>query len=153
MNISIPGYAPFDIETIILDLNGTLAIDGKLIEGVKERIAALRERAIRLFLFSGDTQGNAADIARELQLEFRVTKDAIAKAEEAKKLKPKTAATIGNGRIDVELFKAVRLRILTLQAEGVHPEALLNADVIVPSINDALDLFLKPKRLIATMRT
>lgn len=152
MHLSIPGYDPFDIETIILDLNGTLTIDGKLIDGVKERIAALRERSMRLFLFSGDTQGNAADIARELELEVRVTKDAAAKADEAKKLHPETAATIGNGRIDLELFQTVRLRILTLQAEGVHPETLLHSDVIVPSINDALDLFLKPKRLIATMR-
>ncbi len=152
MNISIPGHEPFAIETIILDLNGTLTIDGVVIEGVRERIAAIREQGMRLFLFTGDTNGNAAEIARELQLEMRVTKDSAAKAEEAKKLNPETAATIGNGRIDLELFKTVRLRILTLQAEGVHPHTLLASDIIVPSINDALDLFLKPKRLVATLR-
>ncbi len=152
MHFNIPGQESLDIETIILDLNGTLTIDGILIGGVKERIEALRKEAMRLFLFTGDTQGNAGSIAQELQIEVRVTKSAEAKAGEAKKLHPDTAATIGNGRIDLELFRTVRLRILTLQAEGVHPETLLASDIIVPSINDALDLFLKPKRLIATLR-
>ncbi len=153
MVFSIPGQGELDIDTIILDLNGTLAIDGKVIDGVKERIEALRALALRLFLFTGDTHGNAAEIARELQLEVRVTKSALAKAEEAVKLGADTAAAIGNGRIDAKLFEVVRLRILTLQAEGVHRETLLNSDIIVPTINDALDLFLKPQRLIATMRT
>lgn len=105
-----------------------------------------------MYLFTGDTQGNAAAIAKDLGIEVRVTKDAQAKADEAKTLHPKTAATIGNGRIDLELFKTVRLRILTLQAEGVHPLTMLESDVIVPSVLDALDLLLKPKRLIATLR-
>ncbi|TSC78624.1 MAG: haloacid dehalogenase [Candidatus Peregrinibacteria bacterium Gr01-1014_25] len=152
MQYNIPGQEPLTIETLILDLNGTLAIDGKLIDGVRERIKELREQAMRIVLFTGDTNGNAAGIADELQLEVHVTKDALAKADEAKKLRPETAAAIGNGRIDLELFQTVRLRILTLQAEGVHRDTLLASDIIVPSINDALDLFLKPKRLIATMR-
>ena len=151
MRFEIPGYDPFDIETIILDLNGTLTIDGKLIEGVEERILALREK-FRIVLFTGDTQGTAHRIGKLLDIEVRVTKDALAKAQEAQTLHPETCATIGNGRIDLELFKTVRLKILTLQAEGADPQTLLASDVIVPSIKDALDLFLKLKRLIATMR-
>ncbi len=151
MRIIIPGHDPFEIETLILDLNGTIAIDGKLIEGIKQRIEALRS-SLRILLFSGDTQGTAADIAKELQIELRLTPDAAAKAAEAQTLDPETAATIGNGRIDLELFKTVRLRILTIQAEGVDPQTLLASDVVTTSILDALDLLLKPKRLIATMR-
>jgi soluble P-type ATPase len=153
MHFSIPGRQPMEIKTVILDLNGTLTIDGMMIDGVKERIEKLRSEALRLFLFSGDTQGTGAAIARDLGLEFRLTPDANAKAAEAKTLEPETAATIGNGAIDLELFKTVRLRILTLQAEGVSPQTLLESDIVVPSVNDALDLFLKPKRLIATLRT
>lgn len=151
MHFTIPGHEPFDIETLILDLNGTIAIDGKLIDGVKERIEALRE-SLQILLFSGDTQGTAAGIAKELQIELRLTPDAAAKAAEAQTLDPQTCATIGNGRIDLELFKTVRLRILTIQAEGVCAQTLLESDVITTSILDALDLFLKPKRLVATMR-
>ncbi|ALM09768.1 MAG TPA: ATPase P [Candidatus Peribacter riflensis] len=152
MHFTIPGQDPFTIETLILDLNGTLAIDGILVPGVAERIEALREQ-LHIILFTGDTQGNAHAIARELTIEVRVTPDASAKAEEAKKLHPETAATIGNGRIDLELFKTVRLKICVLQAEGAHRLTLLESDVVVPSVNDALDLFLKPKRLVATLRS
>src|SRR5438874_1885320 len=114
MRFEIPGCDPLEIDTLILDLNGTIAIDGVLVEGVRERIAALLEQRLRIVLFSGDTQGNAGAIARELGIEVRVTKDADAKAAEARTLEPGRCAAIGNGRIDLELFKTVRLRILTL---------------------------------------
>ncbi len=152
MHYTIPGKDPFAIETLILDLNGTLTVDGILIAGVQERIDALREQ-LRLVLFTGDTQGNAHAIAKRLQIEVRVTPDARAKAEEAMSLEPETTATIGNGRIDLELFQTVRLKICVLQAEGAHPLTLLASDIVVPSVNDALDLFLKPKRLVATLRS
>lgn len=152
MKLEIPGEKkPLVIDSLILDLNGTLAIDGILIEGVAERIQALQE-IVKLFLFTGDTHGNARKIADELGLEVRITKGADEKASEAMKLTPETCATIGNGKIDEKLFKLVRLSIATLQAEGVHLDTLLAADIVVPSINDALDLFLHEARLIATLR-
>ena len=153
MNTPIPGYEEsLEIHTLILDLNGTITEDGILIEGVKERINAIREKAIRIFLFTGDTLGTGAKIAQELGLEFRLTKTSQAKADETKKLNPETAATIGNGRIDLELFKTVRFRICVIQAEGAYTETLLNSDVVMNSINDALDFFLKPNRMIGTLR-
>jgi soluble P-type ATPase len=45
-----------------------------------------------------------------------------------------TPATIGNGKIDEKLFKAVRLSIATLQAEGVHIHTLLAADIVVQTL-------------------
>lgn len=49
-------------------------------------------------------------------------------------------------------MKVVKLRIVTLQAEGVHVQTLLASDVVVPSILDALDLLIDPARLSATLR-
>lgn len=151
MHFSIPNIGEIVTKTIILDLNGTIAIDGKLIEGVRERIDQLRS-LVRLVLFTGDTHGNGADIARALNIELVHTPDAEKKRDAALGMDSGTCAAIGNGRIDLALFQTVRLRIATLQAEGVHIETLLASDIVVPSINDALDLFLKPKRLMATLR-
>ncbi len=154
MHILVPGEdLPLVIDTLILDLNGTLAIDGIVIEGVAERIAALRKKGLKLFLFTGDTHGNAAAIAAALGLQVRVTKTADAKAAEALTLHPETCAAIGNGKIDAKMFDVVRLAIATLQCEGVYIQTLNAADIVVPTINDALDLFIKEKRLIATMRS
>lgn len=149
---NIPGYGELEINTIVLDLNGTLAIDGKLIKGVRDRINALQGQGMQLLLFSGDTNGNAAKIAKKLNVEVKITSDALSKAREAKKLNLDTTAAIGNGAIDLEIFKSVRLSILTLQQEGVKTETLLASDIVVFSINDALDLFLKPNRLRSTLR-
>ena len=153
MQLTIPGEEkPLIIDTIILDLNGTLAIDGKVIEGVAERIELLRQDAFTLFLFTGDTHGNAGAISDALVLEVRVTKTADDKANQALALGSETCAAIGNGKIDEILFQTVRLSIATLQAEGVHKDTFLAADIVVPSINDALDLFIHQQRLVATLR-
>lgn len=154
MRIFIPGdESPLQLDSLILDLNGTLAVRGKVVDGVKERIDEIRRRdLLKMFLFTGDTQGNGARIAAELGLDIRITKNADEKRDEALKLGADTCATIGNGRIDAKLFQAVRLRIATLQAEGVHTETLRHADVVIPTITDALDLFLDEKIMIATLR-
>lgn len=151
MRVEIPGCDAFDIETVILDLNGTIAVDGKLIEGVAERIQELR-KLYRLVLFTGDTQGNAGAIAQQLQLEVRVTKNALEKAAQAQTLEPEKCATIGNGRIDLELFKTVRLRLAVIEKEGLNAALLGHADVFFTSILDALDFLLLKNRQIATFR-
>jgi soluble P-type ATPase len=99
LNFLIPGHEEaLVIDKIILDLNGTIAIDGELLPGVAERIAALRD-SLKFYLFTGDTHGNAGRIAEHLGVEVRVTKSAQDKADEAIKLGADTAAAIGNGRI------------------------------------------------------
>ena len=43
--VNIPGRDKnLEINTLLLDLNGTISFDGHLIEGVAERIARLKEK-------------------------------------------------------------------------------------------------------------
>lgn len=152
MKYQIPGQAEVEVKTIILDLNGTLSVGGKLVHGVHERLHELKSQGFELILFTGNTRGDADEIARELGITWKQAKSAEDKRKLAEEMDPKTCASIGNGLIDVDLMKAVKLSIVTLQAEGVHFETLQNSDVIVPNILDALDLFIEPERLIATLR-
>ena len=39
MIIEIPGYQTLDLEYLVLDYNGTIAIDGKMPDTVKQRLA------------------------------------------------------------------------------------------------------------------
>lgn len=41
LTIEIPGYGTLQLEYLALDYNGTLACDGVLIKGVKERLDEL----------------------------------------------------------------------------------------------------------------
>ncbi len=151
MKYEIPNYKTIEIHTIILDLNGTLSVGGVLVEGVKERILELKNR-FNFYLFSGDTRGNGQLIADELGINFVKAGTGEEKKAELMKLNPNTCVSIGNGLIDLEITKLAQLGIITLQSEGIHTQTLLAADIVVPTVNDALDLFLDERRLIATLR-
>lgn len=152
MTYDIPGQGQLEIKTIILDLNGTLSVAGTVPDGVKERLEQLKSKNFKVLFFTGNTRNDADDLATELGIEWKLAKNAEDKRNLALELEPDTCASIGNGLIDLELMKAVKLRIVTLQAEGVHIQTMLNSDIVVPTINDALDLFLDEQRLIATLR-
>lgn len=152
MKYDIPGLDPFTIDTIILDLNGTLSVGGVVPEGVKQRLDQLKQLGFDIVFFTGNTRNDADDLASRLGIEWRLAKNADDKRNLALDMNPAACASIGNGRIDLELMKTVKLRIVTLQAEGVHVETLLQSNIIVPTIIDALDLFIDSQRLIATLR-
>jgi soluble P-type ATPase len=153
MKYQIPGMGELEVKTIILDLNGTLSVGGVVPGGVKERLAKLKDMGFAVLFFTGNTRNDADDLAAELGVEWKLAKDAVGKRDLAMELDPDTCASIGNGLIDLELMKVVKLSIVTLQAEGVHVQTLVNSDVIIPTINDALDLFIDEQRLIATLRS
>lgn len=152
MVYDIPGVGKLELKTIILDLNGTLSVAGRVPEGVKPRLGQLKALGFHVLFFTGNTRNDADGLAEFLEIDWKLAKSAADKRNLAMELNPETCASIGNGLIDLELMKAVKLRIVTLQAEGVHVQTLLNSDIIVPTINDALDLFIDSDRLIATLR-
>lgn len=152
MKFNIPGNETFEIQTIILDLNETLAVGGIVVSGVAERIVALKSMGYSIVLFSGDTRGNAQALADNLGITFIPAGTAEEKRIQTEKIGPMHCASIGNGRIDLEMLEIVQVAIVTLQAEGVHTKSLAAADIVVPTILDALDLFIDANRLIATLR-
>lgn len=146
------GVGEIELNTIVLDLNGTLAVKGELVPGVSERIAKLKEMGFRIVLFSGDQRGNAGKITGDLGIELIKASTTEEKEKETLKLDTKRLVAIGNARIDIGTFKSAALRIGTLQAEGIHTGILPFVDILVPSINDALDLLLDENSFCATMR-
>lgn len=152
MKYNIPGQDQLEIKTIILDLNGTLSVAGSVPNGVKQQLEQLKGMGFKVLFFTGNTRNDANSLANDLGIEWKLAKNAEDKLRHALELDPETCASIGNGRIDLELMKVVKLRIVTLQAEGVHIETMLSSDIVIPTIKDALDLFLDEQRLIATLR-
>lgn len=152
MKYIIPNLNTIEINTIVLDLNGTLSIHGKIPKGAKERISKLKKLGFTIVLFSGDQRGTLESLCSKMKIDFKKASS----SNEKEKLfltydKEKTAA-IGNARIDIGTFKNAKLAIATLQSEGIHTDILKHVDILVPSINDALDLFINPDSLIATLR-
>ena len=70
MIFNIPQAEDIEINTIVLDLNGTLAVYGEITKETKNLIQKLKKLQYRLVLISGDIRGQAKEIADALGLEF-----------------------------------------------------------------------------------
>jgi soluble P-type ATPase len=153
--LDIPGAAPLRLEHLMLDFNGTLACDGSLLPGVRERLERL-SRAIQIHVVTADTFNRAGAELAGVPCQLCVLgpgEQARAKLEYVQHLGPERTACVGNGRNDALMMDAVALGIAVVQAEGAAPQTLCAADVIVHEIRDALDLLAHPQRLVATLRT
>jgi len=156
VEIEIPGKGSIQIRNLLLDFNGTIGLDGKPIPGVKSRLNRLK-RQVGIHLVSADTQGTLQSLVKTWKGSFRliVTKagnEDLQKFHLLEKLGKSHTAMIGNGTNDALALKASVVGIGVVGREGASTEALRNADIIVSDIIDALDLFLFPKRLVASLR-
>ncbi|OOG28844.1 ATPase P [Thioalkalivibrio denitrificans] len=155
LEITIPGGPALALEHLVLDYNGTLAVDGALLPGVAEALEAL-SRHLRLRVLTADTFGRARDNLAGLPCELIVLDpDAQdqAKLRHVQSLGAGRCVAVGNGRNDCLMLKAAALGICVVQAEGAAMATLLAADVAVPDIHSALGLLRRPQRLVATLRT
>ena len=153
-DLFIPGKGDYPLQHLVLDVNGTLAVQGQLIEGVGERLATIG-RTMQIHLLTADTHGKQAEIDSALGLTAqRITpgREREQKAKFVYQLGAENVVAIGNGGNDVGMLQAAALGIAVIEGEGLNVEALLAADIVTHSILDALDLLVTPKRLIATMR-
>lgn len=154
IEIDIPGLAPLRLSHLVLDVNGTLALDGGLIEGVGERLRRLAGE-IEIHLVTADTFGTTDAIARALGLRSTLIpphNQAEAKRAHVERLGADAVAAIGNGANDALMLERAALGIAVLGPEGAATVALLAAPVAVRDIQCGLDLLLHPRRLAATLR-
>lgn len=154
MQIEIPGYLTLDLKYLVLDYNGTIALDGTIPDSVKERIHLL-SKELEIYVLTADTHGTAAQMCAGLPLTLKTFPKNDAMHEKLKilfELGPEKCATFGNGRNDLLMCKEAALSVSILGNEGAYGKLIPQTDVCVSSIEDGLDLLLKPKRLIATLR-
>lgn len=154
MKLSIPGRGEYDLRYAVLDLNGTLGLDGRLLDGVADRLALLSE-SLSLVVLTADTHGGAAQVRDELGIETVILQrrdEARQKAEFLRGLGAEHTVAIGNGANDVLMLRESAVGICVVGEEGAAAAALVAADVVVADIRHALDLLLKPQRLVATLR-
>ncbi len=151
--IAVPGWGSVELENLVLDLNGTLTESGYFIPGVVDYLEKLKAQGFKIYILSGDTRGTLRhDFAGSLEIEPVVTRTAQEKRALVESIVAERTVCVGNGNIDVEMFKVARLSICTIQAEGATTRAVLEADIVVTDIKHAFEILLDPKKLIATLR-
>jgi soluble P-type ATPase len=152
--VEIPGRAPLEISHLALDLNGTLATDGNVPVEILQRVRELTAIVV-VHILTADTFGTAASLAgfgAHLTV-IGPGDQTAAKAAAVRAFGVGHTAAIGNGMNDEAMLQQAALGILVVGQEGAAVRSLLAADLVVRSIEDALDLFRIPKRLVASLRT
>ncbi|HUW65394.1 MAG TPA: ATPase P [Spirochaetia bacterium] len=154
LEVSIPGGENLVLGHIVLDFNGTMALDGVLLPGVEERLNRLAG-ILSVHVLTADTFGTVREACRGIRGEVGVLTAAVGAGEKERFVTGLSAATVvavGNGTNDALMLAAAGLGIVVLGPEGTSPRALAAADIVVSNINDGLDLLLSPKRLVASLR-
>jgi P-type E1-E2 ATPase len=154
ITVDIPGKQIYNFEYLVLDMNGTIALDGMLIAGVRERLDILRPQ-LDISIITADTHGRAGEVAAALDVKMHKIareNEQLQKQELVRQLGAESVVSIGNGANDALMLKISGIGICVIGAEGASSEAMSNCDVVVPDINAALDMLIKPARLIATLR-
>jgi soluble P-type ATPase len=151
LRVEIPGRRPLVLRHLLLDLNGTIAEDGRVLAAVRRRLPALAE-ILDVRVLTADTFGTAAAQLGRLPVRLEPVASGRDKARIARALAPQGVAAVGNGANDVAMLRLSALAIAVVGPEGAAAGTFRAAHVVVVSIDDALDLLLRPRRLVATLR-
>jgi len=156
ISIDVPGRDPYRIENIVFDLNGTLTTDGRLENRTRELLQQLSKKVF-LYILTADTQNSASRLQNELGENVNVTvlegsSTAVAKKEFIQQKNPLFTAAAGNGVNDMEMIEKAVLSIAVIGKEGCYPGLFHKADLVVNHIDDAIEMFLRPQRIKATLR-
>ena len=125
IKVDIPGRESLELDNLVLDFNGTIAVDGRILENIK--------KPLKVITIPTGCAG-------------------VHKSELVKKLGQKYTAAIGNGFNDIEMFKNAELSVAVIEGEGTCSKLIINSDIVTRSIGEALNLFLIPNHIKADLR-
>jgi soluble P-type ATPase len=152
---AIPGYKTLEIQHLVLDYNGTLAVDGQLMDGVRGCLEVLAYD-LAIHVITADTFGKVESGMKGIPCKVSILpkeNQDLAKLEYVKQLGSENTASMGNGRNDRLMLKESALGIAVILGEGAASTTLAHADVVCVGIVSALELLMNPLRLIATLRS
>jgi len=154
MRFDVPGHGVLELDHLVLDYNGTLALDGRLKDGVADTLNRLAAH-LSVHIITADTHGSVRremDGVRCAVVVIGGEDQNREKRDFVRSLGSAAVAALGNGRNDELMLGEAALGICLIQEEGAYARTLMAADVVCRSILDGLALLENPGRLIATLR-
>lgn len=149
-----PGHEPLEIDSILIDFEGTLALDGRIHPKVKDKLNLLAKRS-RIYILTEEKKEKVEEGLRKVKAEIIYLSEGQASQEKLRCLNEVGAGrtvAIGNGLDDGEVLEKAALGLAVLSREGTAASTLIKADLLFPAILDALDFLLKPLRQKATLK-
>mgnify|MGYP002347743279 CR=1 FL=1 len=154
IEMNIPGQGIYQLEYLVCDVNGTLAIDGVLIPGVSTSIKKIQDR-LKVHLITANTHVKQNSIDDVLGMEAHIIKkgnENQQKKEFVQQLGSAGVIAIGQGANDSGMLKEAAIGICVFSDEGTAVEALISSDIVVRDGLTALKLIQNPMRMVATLR-
>lgn len=154
MPLHIPGRGDYQLRNLVLDFNGTLALDGFLLDGIAENLRSLA-KIMDVYIVTSDTHGTVPDQLAGLPLTITIltTDDHTAeKASFVEQLGADSVIAIGNGSNDAAMLSAAAIGMAVIQREGASTETINKADIVFTDIRHAFEAIYKSRRLVASLR-
>ena len=152
IEVEIPGLKKLTLAHLVLDFNGTMAIDGILIEGVEHALNNLAQH-LSIHILTTDPPGLAQGQIKKIAGTLHVLSPAglaMARQRFVGDLGAERVVCIGTGRNDQLMLRTAALGMEITKGEGLTNRTCLPATIPCSSILDALSLLQNPKRLMAT---
>ena len=154
ISVAVPGWGELSLEYLMIDFNGTAAVDGKLKKDVKDTLEKL-SRYIKIFIITADSYDSVdAEMTATTVTAIKVNKNSSGeeKAKVVRELGPEKVVAIGNGSNDAAMMKEAALGIAVMGDEGCSATLIKEADLVVTDVTKALGLIMHPERILATLR-
>ncbi|GAC1389277.1 MAG: HAD family hydrolase [Ktedonobacteraceae bacterium] len=151
LRLDIPQRGIIELHHAVFDINGTLAVDGIAMPQVIDALKVLSAH-LSIHLLSAGTHGNITYLEADLGFPLHLISKGEEKTRYVQELGSEHVVASGNGINDVGMLRLATIGIAVMTSEGIATRVLQAADILVSSPLDALNLLLKPKRLIATLR-
>ena len=147
--MEIPNYGSLEFNAVLFDLNGTLGVNGRIPEDVKELLKKLADK-YTVVVLSADTFGTLEEELKGIPVRIERVSSGAEKGEISEGYSP--YAAVGNGNNDVAMLDKAELAFCVIGGEGASVDALLASDIVVTDVRDAIEMLLNEKKLIATLR-
>lgn len=147
------GQPPIQIEFLLIDYEGTLAIDGRVHPKAKDKVNLLSKRLKISILANGDKE-KVEERLKNVKAEVLFLKEGEASREKLdllRRLGPERTVAFGNGMDDAPMLGEAGFSICVMGKEGAAGETLRTADLVVIDILNGLDFLLKPLRQKSTL--
>lgn len=154
IELNIPCYKKINVDNIVFDYNGTLAVDGRLIDGIKEKLVEI-SKLVKPYIITADTFGTVKKNFEDIDVEIKIISKengSIDKLNFIKQLGANITIAVGNGNNDELMLRESVIGVSILGKEGLSTKALLASDMVINDIEDIFDMIISEKRMIATLR-
>jgi soluble P-type ATPase len=143
-----------ELKYMLLDYTGTLSENGKLMEGIRERLEKLSKKFDRIEILTSDTFHSAEKELAGLNLNINILEGEAGhkKLERLRELGAEYCVAIGNGNNDVLMLKAARLSIAVINGDGCFARLINEADIVAKSTNDILDGLIDTRKIVSLLR-